>query len=293
MTPSSPLQPATDAAPQAGRGPRRILGHLGETFAGALQRLFRPVRPGASPALRLFDSGAERFCAALLALALILAGMAYLDPIFQGVRAYTSGTSAIIWEAVTDVGKSAWVLIPSGVAILVIFTVVRPVRGFADKVMLALAARLAFVFIAVGGSGLIITIVKRIIARGRPRYFEEFGALHFQFPSWASSYASFPSGHSQTAFAIGVAFAALFPRWRTAFIAAAAVVAFSRIAVDAHYFTDIVVGSLWGAWFTLMTRDWFARRALVFTPGPSRRPFPMPVRRVRQALGRMVRRLAG
>lgn len=276
-----------------GRGLRQRLDAFGVIFAGALQRLFRPVRPGASPALRLFESGAERFCAGLVALALILAGMAYLDPYFQGVRAYTSGTGAAVWEAVTDIGKSGWVLIPSGVLVLIIFAVARPLRGFADKVMLALAARLAFVFIAVGGSGLIITIVKRIIARGRPRYFEEFGALHFQFPSWQSSYASFPSGHSQTAFAIGLAFAALFPRWRKAFITAAAVVAFSRIAVDAHYFTDIVVGSLWGAWFTLMTRDWFARRAIVFTPGPSRRPFPMPARRVRQALARIVRRLRG
>ncbi len=121
---------------------------------------------------------------------------------------------------------------------------------------------MAFVFIAVGGSGLIVTTVKRIIARGRPRYFEEFGSLHFQFPTWQASYASFPSGHSQTAFAIALSFAALFPRWRTPLIAAAVVVASSRVAVDAHYFTDIVAGSLWGAWFTIMTREWFARRGL-------------------------------
>ncbi|MBY0362468.1 MAG: phosphatase PAP2 family protein [Phreatobacter sp.] len=283
----------TVAPARAGRGLRRRLDDFAATLAGAIRRLFRPVRPRASPSLRIFQSGAERFCAGLVALALILAGMAYLDPMFQGVRAYTSGAAAVVWEVVTDVGKSSWVLIPSGVLVLVIFAVVRPVRGFADKVMLALAARLAFVFIAVGGSGLIITIVKRIIARGRPRYFEEFGALHFQFPSWQSSFASFPSGHSQTAFATALAFAALFPRWRNGFIAAAVIIAFSRVAVDAHYFTDIVVGSLWGIWFTVMTREWFARRALVFTPGPERSPFPMPARRVRQALGRIAGRLRG
>jgi len=242
---------------EAGRGLRRRLDDFAATLTGAIRRLFRPVRPRASPSLRIFQSGAERFCAGLVALALILAGMAYLDPVFQGVRAYTSGAAAVVWEVVTDMGKSSWVLIPSGVLVLVIFAVVRPVRGFADKVMLALAARLAFIFIAVGGSGLIITIVKRIIARGRPRYFEEFGALHFQFPSWQSSFASFPSGHSQTAFAIALAFAALFPRWRNGFIAAAVIIAFSRVAVDAHYFTDIVVGSLWGAWFTVMTKKNF------------------------------------
>ena len=184
-------------------------------------------------------------------------------------------------------------LIPSGVLLLVILAVVTPARRFADRVMLALAARLAFVFIAVGGSGLIVTIVKRIIARGRPRYFDEFGALHFQFPTWQASYASFPSGHSQTAFAIALSFAALFPRFRNTFIVLAVIVAFSRVAVDAHYFTDIVAGSLWGAWFTVMTREWFARRGLVFSPMPHRQPTPMPWHRLRQALTQVGLRLRG
>jgi len=270
---------------------RGWLDGFGRIVTAGVARLGRPVRPNAAPGLRLFDSWAERFSAALIGLALILAGMAYVDPLLQGLRGSLSGPAAAFWEMVTDIGKSGWVLIPSGVMILAILAVAPPVRSVADRVMLALAARLAFVFIAVGGSGLIVTTVKRIIARGRPRYFEEFGSLHFQFPSWQSSYASFPSGHSQTAFAIALAFAALFPRCRLPLIGAAIVVASSRVAVDAHYFTDIVAGSLWGAWFTIMTRDWFARRGLVFTPGPERRPFPMPWPRVRQALGQLARRL--
>lgn len=274
----------------ASRAPGR-LESFARTFTAAVARLCRPVRPVASPSFRLFDSWAERFSVALIGLALVLGGMAYVDPVLQGLRGSVTGRWAVFWEIVTDVGKSGWVLIPSGVLILVILAVVPPVRGLADRVMLALAARLAFVFIAVGGSGLIVTTVKRIIARGRPRYFEEFGSLHFQFPTWQASYASFPSGHSQTAFAIALSFAALFPRWRTPLIAAAVVVASSRVAVDAHYFTDIVAGSLWGAWFTIMTREWFARRGLVFTPGPERRPFPMPWPRVRQALAQVARRL--
>lgn len=287
MTPSTEPSVSTDRPPAL----RGWLDAFGRIVSAAIARLGRPVRPNAAPGLRLFDNWAERFSAALIGLALVLAGMAYVDPVLQGLRGSLSGTAAVFWEMVTDVGRSGWVLIPSGVMILVILAVAPPVRSFADRLMLALVARLAFVFIAVGGSGLIVTTVKRIIARGRPRYFEEFGSLHFQFPSWQASYASFPSGHSQTAFAIALAFAALFPRWRKPLIAAALVVATSRVAVDAHYFTDIVAGSLWGAWFTIMTRDWFARRGLVFAPGPDRRPFPMPWRRVRQALGQIARRL--
>ncbi len=73
----------------------------------------------------------------------------------------------------------------------------------------------------------------------------------------------------------------------------AVIVAFSRVAVDAHYFTDIVAGSLWGAWFTVMTREWFARRGLVFSPKPHRRPTPMPLHRLKQALTQVGRRLRG
>lgn len=262
-------------------------------FTDGLRRLARPPRPAAAPVFALFRSWTEWFCAVAIGLALVLAGMAYLDPAIQGSRHLLSPGQARFFQIITDIGKSAWVLIPSGVAILAILAVVPPVRRFADRVVLALCARLAFVFIAVGGSGLIISIVKRIIARGRPRYFEEFGSLHFQFPTWQASYASFPSGHSQTAFAIAVSFAFLFPRWRWPLLLVAAVVAFSRVGVDAHYFTDIVVGSLWGAWFTIMTRSWFARRGLVFMPGAGHQPMPMPRRRVGQALSTFARRLRG
>ncbi len=67
------------------------------------------VRPTASPSLRLFDNWAERFSVALIGLALVLAGMAYVDPVFQGLRGAMTGRSAVFWEIVTDVGKSGWV----------------------------------------------------------------------------------------------------------------------------------------------------------------------------------------
>lgn len=274
-------------------GLRARLDLFAAAFVDGVRRLLRQPRPVTTPVFALFPSWAEWFCAVAIGLAVVLAGMAYLDPVIQGSRHMLSPGQARFFQIVTDVGKSAWVLIPSGVAILAILAVMPPARRFADRVVLALCARLAFVFIAVGGSGLIISIVKRIIARGRPRYFEEFGALHFQFPTWQASYASFPSGHSQTAFAIALSFAFLFPRWRWPLLLTAAVVAFSRVGVDAHYFTDIVVGSLWGAWFTVMTRNWFARRGLVFLPGGGHAPMPMPRRRLGQALATFGRRLRG
>lgn len=288
----SPIDtPPLTAEPASRLSPRGRWEASREAFLAGMRRLGRPVRPNAAPAFRIFDSWATWACAVLVGAALVLAGMAYVDPVIQNAQHGITGWPARFFEIVTDMGKSGWLLWPTGIALIVILAVMPPVHSFADRVVLALAARLAFLFIAVGGSGLIIAVVKRLIGRARPYYFEQFGSLHFDLTAWKASYASFPSGHSQTAFAIAVAFACLWPRWRRPLLTAAAIVALSRIVVDAHYFTDIVVGSAWGAWFTLQTRDWFARRGFVFTPGPERRPFPMPGRRVAAALATLGRRL--
>lgn len=273
-----------ETSPLTLQPPRRMTPRaFGEAVVGGLGRLSRPVRPAAAPVFRLFPGWPERICAALVGFALILFGMAYVDtPVLRAIGRL-DGWAGTVFLVATDFGRSGWVLIPSGVALIAILALASPARSLADRVLLALAARLAFVFAAVGISGLIVTIVKRIIARGRPRFFDDFGALHFQFPSWSAHYASFPSGHSQTAFAAALALAFLFPRWRLWLIGAAFVIAYSRLAVDAHYLTDVVAGSAWGAWFTLMTREWFARRGLVFSPGAGRRPFPLPWRRIRAA----------
>src|SRR5690606_28964955 len=100
-----------------------------------------------------------------------------------------------------------------------------------------------------------------------------------------------PSGHTTTAFAAAVALGALFPRARWAFFAYAAVMAFSRIAVAAHYPSDVIAGAVFGGVGALLVRAWFASRRLGFCiapdnrvtrlPGPSRRRL---VRAVRAAL---------
>lgn len=256
-----------------------------------LRRFARPVRPRASDRFQLFPSWGMAIAVSCIAASLTLAAMAYVDPVIQRAQYAITGPASLFFEIATDLGKSGWLLIPTGVALLVLLTIMPPWRTFADRVVLAVMARLAFVFIAVAGSGLIITTVKRIIGRGRPRFFEQQGSLYFDFMAWKANYASFPSGHSQTAFAIAVAFACLVPRWRWPLILIATLVAISRVVVDAHYFTDIVWGSAWGAWFTIMTREWFARRGVVFSPTPSRAPFPLPWHRARQAFGQVLARM--
>jgi hypothetical protein len=135
----------------AGSALRERADLFAAAFADAVRRLFRPVRPVAAPVFTLFAGWAEWGCAVILGLALVLAGMAYVDPVIQGARYLMSPGQAQFFQWVTDIGKSGWVLIPSGVAILAILAVMPPVRSFADRLVLAFCARLAFVFLAVGG----------------------------------------------------------------------------------------------------------------------------------------------
>jgi undecaprenyl-diphosphatase len=59
--------------------------------------------------------------------------------------------------------------------------------------------------------------------------------------------ASFPSGHSATAFAAAAAIAILSPRMRPYALAIAAGVALSRVYLRVHYPLDVLAGALLGA----------------------------------------------
>ena len=58
---------------------------------------------------------------------------------------------------------------------------------------------------------------------------------------------SFPSGHATTAFAAAVCLAILAPPLRWPALALAAVVAYSRVYLGVHFWTDILAGALLGA----------------------------------------------
>ena len=97
--------------------------------------------------------------------------------------------------------------------------------------------------VAMGGVGLLNSLLKTFYRRTRPTFEDPFAVLH----SW-----SFPSGHSMSTFvAMGMLtyLALVFVRRKPLRIAAAALAAvwtvligFSRILLGAHYFSDVVAG---------------------------------------------------
>jgi undecaprenyl-diphosphatase len=196
-----------------------------------------------------------------------------------------------VCEVITEFGRSGWYLIPSGVLLLLLALLASPALGrITNEVLLAIAVRLSFIFVAIGLPSLIVTVIKRVIGRARPRHFESSGVFEFAPFGWRSDFASLPSGHGTTAFAAAVALGAIFPKARPFFWIAAAAIGLTRVVLGAHYPSDVIAAAIFGTCGALLVRAWFASRRLGFVldsdgrirslPGPSLRRIKTVARRL-------------
>lgn len=98
--------------------------------------------------------------------------------------------------------------------------------------------------------------LKEFFARIRP--FNLFESNSEKYAVWGTEYVypnlvykpssySFPSGHSASAFAAAFAFLWYDRKWGIPTTIFAAIMAFSRIYVQAHYCTDVIAGVITGA----------------------------------------------
>lgn len=189
--------------------------------------------------------------------------------------------SAIAWDGewrepfqfVTHFGLSDWVLIPSALVFLVSFIAYRLIRRTSRWRLATFELSLlsGFIFAAVGGTGLLTNLLKRLFGRGRPTVYDEFGAFDFRhiFNDW--TFQSFPSGHSTTAMATAIVIGFLAPRFFRLFLIIAVVTGISRVVVGDHYPTDVLAGFAVGCIGTYAIRNYFARRKWLFRASPDGR----------------------
>jgi membrane-associated phospholipid phosphatase len=103
-----------------------------------------------------------------------------------------------------------------------------------------------YIFGIVAVSGLLVDVIKIIVGRLRPDMLFDQGIYGFVGHHMGSEFNSMPSGHSATVFALSVGLTLLYPRYKFAFIAIAVVVGASRVILNYHYLSDVLVGSLIG-----------------------------------------------
>lgn len=180
----------------------------------------------------------------------------------------TANTASVrnrIFSAVTLLGTSGYMLGLS--ALLTLLALVQygktqPWRlraGFA-----ALATRATCFFVIIACSGLMVQVFKHLIGRARPRTIETLGAFHFDAFSMKASLASFPSGHTTTAFAAATALSFFAPRWHVPLFIGAALIGLSRVMIGAHYPSDVLGGMVLGVVSAIVVARFFARRGIGF-----------------------------
>lgn len=114
-------------------------------------------------------------------------------------------------------------------------------------------------FISFISSGLAAQLLKRIFDQPRPKlFFENIGnvnLLHFVPSVDVYSHHSMPSGHSASAFSMFLLLSIIIPEKRLGalFFFFALNVGLSRIYLLQHFLQDVVVGSILGVIFTILT----------------------------------------
>jgi len=209
-------------------------------------------------ALQLLNGAA--ILAYLIAILLVV-----FDPLLVAWQERLPEPAVTLFRHVTRFGKSDWILIGSGlfvILMLILDASALRARLRARRAMRTFAA--LYVFASVAICGLIANAAKYTIGRARPRYFSIEGTTSFDFFSGDASWASFPSGHATTAMALGVSLALLFPRLRWIFLCLGFWIAASRLFILAHYPSDMLAGCLLGGGGAWLIARAFARRRLIF-----------------------------
>jgi membrane-associated phospholipid phosphatase len=209
---------------------------------------------------------------AVLTIAAISAAIQY-DAAAMLLAEELNGRMRIAFAWLTGWGKSDWLLIPLGLAMIAFHVLPRFTKLQPASDLTRLRQRADFFFLAIAVSGVLAIMLKFGLGHPRPSVEGATGPIGFTLDS---AYASFPSGHSTTMGALAAAIIFLSPRLAIPALVFTLSVAVSRVVVGAHHFSDIVAGYGLGVWTVIVIALVMARRGYGFSRGPGALPVPAP-----------------
>jgi lipid A 4'-phosphatase len=113
-----------------------------------------------------------------------------------------------------------------------------------------------FIFAAVATSGLLVDLLKVFLGRTRPKLLFDAGTYDFTWFGLRADHWSFPSGHAATAAALMTALWCLWPRPLWLYVAAAGLVAASRVITGQHFVSDVIAGAAIAVVATRVLATW-------------------------------------
>lgn len=198
---------------------------------------------------------------AIVTFALILCGVFWFDiPVFNFAR-YFDYRAWAIFGAIFSAKN--WLVV--SMIVLIVFYIkkslqTKPKFSFGDfynKIKSSYAFWIfSSVFLAVATGA----VLKFVIGRARPIFYEAVGMTGF-FPfTWDSAFHSMPSGHALASFAGLVMIGLLAPRAKWFTWTLAIVVAVSRVCAGFHWPTDVMFGAFLGMICADIVHAWMVRR---------------------------------
>jgi undecaprenyl-diphosphatase len=176
----------------------------------------------------------------------------------------------------TDFGKDENVLSVLGAALIVVALIAAAMHGTRRALLLGFGTRLQYLFLSVALSTFVTDALKYLIGRGRPFVGGKADPFNFIPFEGTGAYASLPSGHAVTAFALAFAVSALWPRLRVFMFTYAIVIVLTRLVLLAHHPSDVTAGALVGMVGAMAVRYWFAARRLAFAIRADGTIVPLP-----------------
>ncbi|MBR9971821.1 phosphatase PAP2 family protein [Magnetospirillum sulfuroxidans] len=198
----------------------------------------------------------------------LLAMLALDRPVAGFFKSHISGEIEGFFKTVTRLGEAQLYLIPAGLLFLGLMLAGWRAASVQRRAFWRRrAAAPGFLFLTMAVSGLTSNAIKISLGRMRPRYWFEQGLYGFEPFNTHWGMNSFPSGHSQAAFAAMTALMVIFPRHAALWLTVAVLVAFSRVATTVHWLSDALAGSWLAICVTVLLARWF--RAKGWLPGYS------------------------
>lgn len=200
----------------------------------------------------------------LAALAAIAALIAFADRPINAWVAGLDGGFIEAYRAINQIGNSRWYLFSLPVVMAVALWLRERSGGETALVCSGIAGMAAFLWAAIAVSGIATNLLKVAIGRARPKLWDQEAIYGLSPLTFDYDRQSFPSGHATTLFALATALGLLAPRLRIPLYALAALFGLTRVAVNAHYPSDIIAGAVVGTVMPLVLARGLARRGLMF-----------------------------